>query len=156
MCFHHSLRDIEEAVAFSLLLFAGKANLTGPWEHRDEDSTLPLPAPTWLHCTTPIDSGLALFIPLPHTQLYNSFSARSRRTSHRPHADCSFRLAIFEFTRSPHFNHKRNIGRPPSCHSHTCCVSDGGQGGHICLSRMTLWERVEDFAESNTCNECVR
>lgn len=32
-----------------------------------------------------------------------SHSARSRRTSHGPRADCSFRLAIFELTRSTAF-----------------------------------------------------
>lgn len=32
-----------------------------------------------------------------------SHSVRSRRTSHGPHADCSFRLAIFELTRSTAF-----------------------------------------------------
>lgn len=144
--FHRSRRDIEEAAAFSLLLCAGKANLTGPWEHRDEDSTLPLPAPTWLHCTTLIHSGLALFIPLPHTQLYNSFSARSRRTSHGPRADCSFRLAIFELTRSTAFQPQEErrtasvlpFSRPRR--SHLPVQNDFlGKGGTLCGKQYVQW-----------------
>lgn len=95
-------------------------------------------------------TGPALFIPLPHTQLCNSFSARSRRTSHGPRADCSFRLAIFELTRSTAFQ--------PQEERRTASVlpfSTEARGARIRLSGMTFWERVEHFAESNTCNECV-
>ncbi|KAG1970346.1 hypothetical protein F2P79_001975 [Pimephales promelas] len=134
-------RDIEEAVGFWLfLLFAGKANLTDPWGHRDEDSTLPLPAlPPG--CTAQPTS--ILDIPPPHTQLCNSFSARSRRTSHGPRADCSFRLAISDSTRSTAFQPQEERRMKSMGRSHLPFQND-------------FLGRVEDFEESNTCNECER
>lgn len=96
--FHHSRSDIMKLWRFGFCCLMARTVGLAHENTGTRTAHCLCQLPPWLHCTTPIDSGPALFIPLPHTQLCNSFSARSRRTTHGPHADCSFRLAIFELT----------------------------------------------------------
>lgn len=121
-----------------------------PVEHRDENTAhcLCQPSPG---CTTSVCCS---------TRFITQLSARSRRTSHGPRTDCSFRLAIFKSTRSAGANKKRNaVGQRGGW---------GLSGLHLAIftplnqqrgpGRMPVRtsERVEHFAESNTCNERVR
>lgn len=97
--FHHSRRDFMEAVAF----FRFCCLLARPIGLANENT-----GTRTAHCLCQLPPGCAA-LHNPHRFWTGplhpapSHSVRSRRTSHGPHADCSFRLAIFELTRSTAF-----------------------------------------------------
>lgn len=101
--FHHSRRDIVKLWRFRFCCLLARPMGLAHENTGTRTAHCLCQLPPGCTAQPPIDSGPALFIPLPHTQLWNSFSARSRRTSHGPHTDCSFRLAIFELTSSTTF-----------------------------------------------------
>lgn len=117
-------------------LFAGKGNRTGPWD-------------TGMRTLHTAFASLHLAAQPPSvvdrpssTRFITQLSARSR-------ADCSFRLAISKKRNVEQRLREGGAGleRPPSCHFH---IAQAGR------SRSPVQERVEHFAESNTCNACVR
>ncbi len=133
--FHHSHRDIEEAVVFFRFccLLARQSDWPMRTQGRGQHTASASSHLAALH--NPHRFWTGPLHPAP------SHSARSRRTSHGPRADCFFRLAIFELTRSTAFQPQEERRTPPSRHSpvrrtrssHLPVQNDFlGKGGTLC------------------------